>query len=134
MNFTLQQKICLIRHQIVIASFIILAAASLALGGEQPSACGAPQPIIGRAQTNFGKEIVGIYGSLLTLYLEGEPIAHTRSNPFGYFAFEPVLPCNTYQVAIRDKWFVYEAAVATVNPDDFTGHGAFVVFWVRAPE
>lgn len=36
-----------------------------------------------------------------------EPIAAVLSNPFGGFAFEPVLPCSAYTVTARHRFFSF---------------------------
>ena len=75
-------------------------------------ACGVPQPIYGTAPA----------GSIIEL----EFFTYTRTTPFGYFFFEPVLPCSSYTVIMRSK----HAGTMTVvvEPPDFQGKGVEINF------
>lgn len=81
-------------------------------------ACGAPQPIYGRAVTGFG---FPVYGARLELRDLGsvEMIQTARTNPFGWYSFEPVLPCSVYEVRITHKWFGFLPSSAWIEPRDF---------------
>ena len=51
------------------------------------------------------------------------PIAAVLSNPFGVFAFEPVLPCSAYTVTARHRFFSF-GAPAQIEPKDFPPDGS----------
>ena len=53
------------------------------------------------------------------------PIAAVLSNPFGVFAFEPVLPCSAYTVTARHRFFSF-GAPAQIEPKDFPPDGSGV--------
>ena len=92
--------------------------------------CGAPQQIRGRVLADIsgsGSLFIGVYLVTLELRVENdpEPIAAVISNPFGVFAFEPVLPCSAYTVTARHRFFSF-GAPAQIEPKDFPPNGSGV--------
>ena len=43
----------------------------------------------------------------------------TITSPFGFYKFEPVLPCSDYEVRISHKWYAFTPATKTVLAIDF---------------
>ena len=77
---------------------------------------------------------VGVYLATLELRVEDDPesIATVLSNPFGGFAFEPVLPCPAYSVTARHLFFSFGAPVQ-IEPKDFPTDGSGVEVAIYAP-
>jgi hypothetical protein len=87
-------------------------------------ACGAPHPIHGHAYwhpAGMPEMQFRISGARVELRDEGnpEPIQTAITNPFGYYQFEPVLPCSNYEVRISHKWHAFTPAIKTVLVEDF---------------
>ena len=61
-----------------------------------------------------------------------EPIAAVLSNPFGGFAFEPVLPCSAYTVTARHRFFSFGAPVH-IEPKNFPPDGSGVAVTIVTP-
>lgn len=59
--------------------------------------CGAPVVIEGRATVNG----LPVPGTLVAIHADitEPPIEVVRASVFGYYQFEPVLPCNGYRVS-----------------------------------
>lgn len=93
--------------------------------------CGIPQPIHGQAywhtegqpETQFR-----ISGARMELRdgETGELLQTTITNPFGYYSFDPVLPCSAFEVRISHKWYTFTPATKTVLPIDFPNDPAGV--------
>lgn len=89
-------------------------------------ACGAPQAIHGQAyQTwTWGPGMHGgISNATVELRILDEPITvqTVRTNPFGYYRFDEVLSCGSYEVQISHKWYLFQPATAVIYSNDFPG-------------
>lgn len=98
--------------KIAISSMFILCAASAVLG-----VCGLPQPVHGRV-TAFGFPVFGAIAELRDNDT-GKLLQTAMTSPFGWYRFEPVLPCGPFRVSARHKRFAFISAV--VRPVDFPG-------------
>lgn len=98
--------------------------------------CGVPQPIYGRVVRSVGSSAfpLPVYGARLELRSVGSSeIEQTvRTNPFGWYRFEPVLPCASYEVRVSHKWFDFSMAV--IEPLNFpnTPEGVRVDFAAKS--
>ena len=74
---------------------------------------------------------IGVYLVTIELRVEHdpEPIAVALSNPFGVFAFEPVLPCSAYTVTARHRFFTFGPPIQ-IDPKDFPADGSGVAVTV----
>lgn len=83
--------------------------------------CGAPQPIYGVVSVErFGMRLpVSTRVELRTF--EGDLLAVTLSNPFGWYEFADVLPCQDYSVRAMHKRLVF--APSPVLAAEFDGKG-----------
>lgn len=80
----------------LIALIMVLVATSASV-----FACGAPQDIYGRV--DFGDIAERDRGALVELYIQGDksPIAIVRLNPWSWYRFNSMTPCNDYTVWVR---------------------------------
>lgn len=96
-------------------------------------ACGVPQPIYGRVQNEWLGLPLPVYGATVRLTSpQGELIDTRRTNPFGYYRFEDLMPCNDYVVRAVHKSHVFLPELVLAS--EFKGDGVEQDLWAYQGE